>query len=146
MKIKDEILVNQYGQSLVEIEEMKNIFNSFNSEEKKIFLNDLLFLILQSKPKEDDIEPSIENSKLKKTYTSCIIMAKGVEKHNLLKILNLPESEINKSFVLFLSLFKIAYKRRFEIEKNNVHKWWYWDLSDDVTIENVLKLYGNVPN
>ena len=37
-----------------------------------------------------------------------------------------------------MSLFRIAYYRRFIEEKNNPYKWWYWDLSDAKNIELAL--------
>lgn len=142
MKIENEILVNQYGQGLTEINKLENVFSLFDLQEKKAFLKHIIFLIMQSKPKEDDIEASIELSKLKKTYTPCILLTKGVANHNLMKLLELPANELNKSFILLLSLFKVAYKRRFEIEKNDIHKWWYWDLSDSKKIQTIISSHS----
>ena len=42
--------------------------------------------------------------------------------------------ELEKVLILLLNLFKIGYNRRFQKEKNNPDKWWYWDLSDDKKI------------
>jgi len=50
----------------------------------------------------------------------------------------LPENELNKTFTLFLSLFKIAYQRRYQEEKNNPDKWWYWDLSDEKKLKLIM--------
>jgi hypothetical protein len=138
MKIENEILINKYGQNLISHEELVTLFAQMNFKEKKNFLGDFLFLIMQSKPKEDDIYSAIIESKLKPTFTPCIILNKGVANHNLRKIIELPENELNKSFILLLSLFRIAYKRRFEIEKNSPGKWWYWDLSDNKNIQQIL--------
>lgn len=135
MKLENEILVNKFGQELVPIESLQEVFNRLDTLDKKTFLNDMVFLIMQSKATDVDIEPAIEESKLKKTYTPCIQLRKGVAKHNLIKIVSLPDNEMSKVYILFLNLFKIAYKRRFEIEKGNPDKWWYWDLSD----ENIIK-------
>ncbi|THD30157.1 DUF5958 family protein [uncultured Flavobacterium sp.] len=137
MKIEHEILVNKYGQELVNTEELSDLFRSFDISFQKVFLNEILFLILQSKPKEEDIEPAIISSRLKSTHTPCVILKKGVANHNLEKLINLPENELTKAFVLLLSLFKIAYKRRFAIEKDNPNKWWYWDLSDEANINRI---------
>lgn len=137
MKIEHEILVNKYGQELVNFEELLTLFESFDISYQKIFLNEILFLILQSKPKEEDIGPAIIKSGLKSTFTPCVLLKKGVANHNLEKIVSLPENELTKAFVLLLSLFSIAYKRRFEIEKNNTNKWWYWDLSNEANIREI---------
>jgi hypothetical protein len=137
MKIEHEILVNKYGQELVNTQQLLNLFGSFDMSSQKVFLSEILFLILQSKPKEEDIEPAIKNSGLKSTYTPCVLLKKGVANHNLEKLVNLPENELTKVFVLLLSLFRIAYKRRFVVEKDNPDKWWYWDLSDETNISKI---------
>ncbi len=139
MKLEDEILVNKYGQGLVVIEQLTEIFGLLDWTQKKSFLTDILYLIMQSKPKEEDIEPAIKESGLKPTFTPCVLLRKGVANHHLIKIVKLPEVELDKAIVLLLHLFKVAYKRRFIIEKDNPDKWWYWDLSDNKKVEMVIK-------
>ncbi|MEG2101796.1 MAG: DUF5958 family protein [Flavobacterium sp.] len=68
----------------------------------------------------------------------------GVGTHNLKRLLNLPENELNKSLILLLSLFKIAYMKRFETEKKYIDKWWYWDLSDDKKVKTIIENRGNI--
>jgi hypothetical protein len=97
---------------------------------------------MQSKPEEGDIEPAIIKSDLKSTFTPCVLLKKGVANHNLKKIINLPEYELTKAFVLLLNLFKVAYERRFIDEKDNPHKWWYWELSDHEKLEKVMESKG----
>lgn len=137
MKIEHEILISKYGQELVNTEELLDLFRSFDISFQKVFLNEILFFILQSKSKEEDIEPAIINSGLKSTYTPCVLLKKGVANHNLEKLINLPENELTKVFVLLLSLFRVAYRRRFAVEKDNPEKWWYWDLSDKENINRI---------
>jgi hypothetical protein len=139
MKLEDVILVNKFGQGLVAIEQLTEDFNFLEVFQKKEFLNGFLYLIMQSKPKKEDIEPAILDSGLKPTFTPCILLKKGVSNYDLEKLVNLPENELTKVFVLLLSLFKIAYKRRFAVEKDNPDKWWYWDLSDNETVEMIMK-------
>ena len=139
MKLEDEILVNKFGQGLVAIEQLTEDFSLLEVFQKKEFLNGFLYLIMQSKPKKEDIEPAMLDSGLKPTFTPCILLKKGVANHDLEKLVNLPENELTKVFVLLLSLFKIAYKRRFAVEKDNPDKWWYWDLSDNEKLEMIMK-------
>lgn len=143
MKIEHEILINQYGQGIVEIEPLMSIFKNLDNQSKRIFLNTLLYnFIVQSKPREEDIESVIKASKLKLSYTPCVLLKKGIFGYKLQKIINLPDNELEKTFILLLNLFKAAYKRRFEQEKNNPHKWWYWDLSDNQKISDILEKYN----
>jgi hypothetical protein len=138
MKIKDEILINSYGQDLVDINLLIDRFSVFNSLEKNSFLTELINMITQSKSVNEDVSIAIKNSKLKQTYTPCVILRKGVAQHNLVRLSKLPENELMKVFVLLLSLFQVAYKRRFKIEKNDPNKWWYWDLNEN-NISNILE-------
>ena len=137
MDIIKVINLNMFAQDLIELQSILSVFNSFEIDKKRSFLEYLVMIIIQSKPCFDDIEITISESKLKPTYTPCVLLKKGIEKHNLLQIVKLPEYELNKVLILLLHLFKIAYLRGFAIEKNDINKWWYWDFSDE---SNNLKL------
>ena len=139
MKIEDEIRINQYGQDLIEIELFINQFKDLDLEEKRLFLEHIIYyFILQSKVVDADITEAIAISKLKSTCTPCIMLKKGVAAHNLELIIKLPEDELKKAFILLLSLFKIGYKRRFQLENGRPSKWWYWDLSDEKNIVSII--------
>ncbi len=146
MQIQDEILVNQFAQGVITQEPLVIKFNNLKIENQKIFLNDLKNLIIQSKPIDIDIDEAIKQSRLKPSYTPCVLIKKGVDNHHLDKIINLPDDEIAKVFILFMSLFKIAYLRRYQVEKNDPYKWWYWDLSDEKNIESILSNNGSSSN
>lgn len=140
MTLLEEISVNQWGQKLIPIENIEQYFLTLNYGEKKKFVIDLSNLIIQSKPEDFDIDESIIKSELRHSYTPCILLKKnGLKTFSFEKIANLPENELSKSLKLFLYLFQISYYRRFEKEKNDINKWWYWDLSDDKNIELLLK-------
>lgn len=142
MQIKEEILINQYGQSLVDENVISICFGNLTDIQQKEYLSNLIELILQSKPEESDIEIAIKYSLLRSKYTPCVLLLRnGLKYNNLKKIADLPYSERSKSLVLFLNLFKVAYQRRLEKEKNQYSKWWYSDLSNEKNIELILKQY-----
>lgn len=139
MDLKHEILINKYGQNLIPIKVLVEYFKKLDYAGKRRYLQHLVTLILQSNPVDSDILQAIEDSHLKRTFTSCVILEKGGTKyHNLKKIIDLPDNELDKSLVLFLNLFRIGYNRRFLKEKDNPAKWWYWDLSDEKKIIDIL--------
>ncbi|MDQ0065127.1 DUF5958 family protein [Chryseobacterium lathyri] len=143
LNIAEEILINKYGQGIITIDLLVNLFNNLDIENKKNYLEEILHLILQSKPNNDDIEQAIEESKLRPTYTPCILLKKGgVATQNLKKLVSLPNNEQQKVLILLMSLFRIAYLRRFNKERNNPGKWWYWDLSQTENENKILKHYG----
>ena len=130
MNIENEIIVNKYGQDLLSLEELMNFhYVKISTEAKRMYLNDVINLIIQSKPIIEDIPNAIKNSQLKETYTPCVLLKKGISYSHLSKIIHLPENELEKAAVLLLNLFKIAYKRRYFQEKDKTDKWWYKDLS-----------------
>ncbi|WP_299178028.1 DUF5958 family protein [uncultured Chryseobacterium sp.] len=139
--IIDQIFINKYGQGLIDIEPLKKMFFNLNPSEKRKYLNGILFLILQSKPNNNDTDQAITISNLKPTYTPCVLLKKGVAQHQLEKIIMLTDNELNKVYILFMNLFKIAYFRRFLEEKNDPNKWWYWDLSDHTKENEILKRF-----
>jgi hypothetical protein len=141
MNIEDEIMLNKYGQELLEDEFLLHKFKTLNTEEKREFLNGLTYLIIQSKANNNDIDEAIYNSELKSTFTPCVLIKKGVTKHVLYKIIDLPENELEKAFLLFINLFKIAYKRRYQAEKDEFTKWWYWDLSDENNVQEIRRMF-----
>lgn len=142
LKINDTIIINQYGQGIVDISPILSLFQTFDVEKKRDYLEEIASLILQSKPDENDIESAIKESQLKATYTPCVLLKKGVGHHNIKRIITLPDTELEKVLRLLLSLFRIAYSRRFQAEKNSPEKWWYWDLSDENNL-HIIKSNNN---
>lgn len=139
MTLEQTISVNQFGQSLIDIEHLLKMFESFEINYKRDFLNGLLDLILQSKVGNTDIEAAIENSKLKPTFTPCVLIKKGTDDYNLRVMVKLRENELEKVFKLLMALFKIAYKRRFDLETVLGDKWWYLDLSKKKNIDMIKR-------
>jgi thiamine pyrophosphokinase len=137
MNIDKEIILNLFAQGLYDYNQMIYDFNSLDFETKKEYLKDFVTIIIQSKPVSTDVEIAIFNSKLKSTYTPCVILKKGIEKNSLLKITELPLNELEKAFILLIHLFRIAYLRRYKIEKNDPTKWWYWDFSDEINFKKL---------
>ena len=140
MELQQEILINKYGQGLVTLDEVVRMFNSLDADQQRLLCIDIINLIIQSKPIDTDIDDSIIESGLQRTFTPCVLLRKGIENHNLLKIIDLPSNELLKAIKLLLSLFRVAYNRRFLAEMNNPHKWWYWDLSDMGNLQRITVL------
>ena len=143
MKIEIEILINKYGQGLIPLTVLQEKFEAYSLCQKRSFLQEMSFLIIQSKPKEEDVDLAIKKEKLKSGYTPCVLLKKGISSYNLERVINLPENEMGKIFILFMGIFKIAYSRRFKEEMNNINKWWYWDLSDNGNVERILEGFHN---
>lgn len=139
MNLNEEISVNQWGQSLEDIDYFIDFFSELPLVEKRQYLMNLSYLILQSKPEDKDIDEAINLGGLRQTYTACILLKKnGLKLFSFEKTINLPENELIKCLTLFLYLFRVSYLRRYEEERNDANKWWYWDLSDNKNIDKIL--------
>ena len=94
MTIEHEILINQYGQDLLSLEElMQTFFLNLSNEYQRMYLNDVVNLIIQSKPKYEDVSLAIKTSQLKETYTPCVLLRKGISYAILSQIASLPNNE-----------------------------------------------------
>lgn len=142
LKIEDSILLNKFAQGLTTNNELVTSFSNYKLDQKIAYLEEIIALIIQTRPQEEDIEFSIQESGLKPTVTPCVLLRKGLASHNLKKISSLKEDELNKSLLLLLSLFKVSYQRRYNQEKNHPHKWWYWDMADEKILDKINKLYS----
>ena len=56
MKIEIEILINKYGQGLIPLIVLQEKFEAYSLCQKRSFLQEMSFLIIQSKPKEEDVD------------------------------------------------------------------------------------------
>ena len=136
MKIMDIVSLVKYAQGAV-------VFNSFYSylkflkpPERKIFLLQIVELTGHFLLDDSVADVAIKQSGLSDTYTACLILKEGVYETQLQKIAELPESELESSFKLLLTLFSIGYQEGYQKHRNAPTKFWYWDYSEE---ENILK-------
>ena len=137
MRIEDEIFINQYGQGIKSDLEVKERFDSLEEKEKQAYFHDLMFLILQSKAELGDIEIAARLGKLKQTLTPVVMLKKGINQSNLERLSRLKGKEMSQAFILLINLFKVGYDRRFQLEKGDPNKWWYWDLSNEDNLSKI---------
>ncbi len=104
MNLEQDMLINQYGQNLVVIEVLVSNYKMLKGDDKRKYLYHLASLVIQSKSEDLDISQAIENSHLKKTFTPCVLLEKGgIKYHNLRKIIELPDNELEKVLILLLN-------------------------------------------
>lgn len=142
MKTSDVILINQFAQGIVPESIVIERFDKSSLMERQTLLNGTEIMMSQAKPVMEDIDIAIGESGLKKSFTACVMMRKGLVHHNLVRMYDLPEIELRRFFILMLFVFRIAYNRRLNIEPDsNIRKWWYWDLSKEENVQNILRMY-----
>lgn len=131
MNLTDEITINQIQQALISQENAKNWFLSFSIEGLQEILQRLSYMTIQAGAREEDVSLAITKSKLRATYTPCVLLRRGRLKEQMAKLLKLPSSESIKSFFLLISLLAIADARRYDKYcQDGCSHWWHRDLSD----------------
>jgi hypothetical protein len=136
MKIRDLVILVKYAQGAV-------VFNSFfgylkfmKAPERKVFISQVVELIGHFLKDDSAGDLAIRRSGLSDTCAACLILKEGVCEAQLQKIVELPESELESSFKLLLTLFSIGYQEGYQKYKNAPAKFWYWDYSN---VENTYK-------
>jgi hypothetical protein len=86
------------------------------------------------------VDLAIKESKLSSTCSACLTLKEGINETQVQKIAQLPESELESSFKLLLTLFSIGYQDGFQKNKNAPDKFRYWDYSEAETAFKVIEL------
>lgn len=127
MMHEHEIRINQIAQNFVPLSDGLNWFIRSEEELQKRVLHSLYTCCAQCHPDQKEIEAAIVNSRLKPSYTPCIIAAsqKGDISEKLWKIANLPKNEWAKAFALLASVLAVSDNRRRSTECKNgcSHEW-----------------------
>ena len=138
MNLADEIAINQIQQELISQQDAKNWFLSFPTEAQQEILQRLSYMALQAGARETDVSLAIAKSKLRPTYTPCVLLSKGRLKEQMAKLLKLPNSEFIKAFFLLISLLAIADARRYsKYCQDGCSHWWHRDLSDSNVLNEI---------
>lgn len=143
MKIRDLVILVKYAQGAV-------VFNSFfgyvkfmKPSERKIFCSQIVELMGHFTIEDSSADIAIKQSGLNETCSACLILKDGINKTQLQKILELPESELESSFKLLVTLFSVGYQEGYQKNRNAPDKFWYWDYSENENAFKVVQLDYN---
>ena len=140
MNLADEITLNKIQQELISQEDAKKWFLRFPTEYQQEILQRLSYMTLQAGAREEDVSLAIAKSKLRPTYTPCVLLSRGRLKEQMAKLLKLPPSEFIKTFFLLMSLLAIADARRYcKYCQDGCSHWWHRDLSDRKVLDKIRR-------
>jgi len=126
MASQHDILLNRIAQGSLPRSDGEEWFQGLPHDEQKLVLRDLYYYTIQAGVLETDVVAAIADSKLKPTYTPCVMASKGRLFIQLGKIVNLPTTEYHKAYRLLVSLFTIAdERRRRERCRGECSHWWH---------------------
>ncbi len=108
-----DLKINKIAQNIIPKDEgVKWFEKQVQNDIGSTILGQLSMFIQQAHPKPDEVEKAIQISKLKPTFTPCVLITSKSLKDALHKIVYLPKEEQLKSFKLLISLLSIADERR----------------------------------
>ena len=117
--------INKIAQRMISFEEGVQWFDEAASEYRGKIMQALDICVWQSHPTVEDIEEGIRISGLKETYSPCVLIRKKPFNEVRQRILRMRELDQRRGFILLLSVFSVADKRRRETECVNgcTHEW-----------------------
>jgi len=120
-----ELNINKFAQNKLTDSEIIDWFNHFDLSQQKMVCDKLAMFLQQSHPSKDLIDLGIKTAPIKDSMTPVVLFRTQTLKNAINKIEKLPDSELSKSFVVMLNIFKIADTHRRETECKNgcTHEW-----------------------
>ena len=125
MKIRDVVILVKYAQGAVLFDPFFSYLKFLKSPERKIFLSQIIELIGHFNIDECVVDLAIKQSGLSSNCSAYLMLKEDL--NDMRNIIELPESELESSFKLLLTLFSIGYQEGFQKNKNAPDKFWYWD-------------------
>lgn len=120
-----ELKINKIVQGFISLNEGIEWFDNCDVKLRESILQSLSYFLSQSHPTQEEVVNGIKLSGLKQTFTPFVLMMTRPFSEAIDKIKNLPPNEWEKAFILFISIFSIADKRRRETTCLNgcTHEW-----------------------
>ena len=135
----DYVYLNQTAQNVITLDDATREFRDLDSAARSDVMHRLYLMTRQSHPLPGEVSLAITESGLKPTFTPCVMLLGGNVELQLSRIAKLPDNELDKAFLLLLTLFRIADTRRRELCGGNCQHWWHQDLSDDAVLRDVTR-------
>jgi hypothetical protein len=142
-----DILVNSFAQDKLSLDKLLYWFNSLTSADQGEAINWIRNCVEQSHPDQETINVGIEQIPLKPTMTPIVLLKTKSLKIALNKIIDLPDTEMKKTFISLVTLFKVSDKVRREkwCEGKCGHDWHNLDnLNIELTEEYLESLRGRI--
>lgn len=144
MNLEEEIIINQFGQGVRSVADLLDEFTQLDEDQRRSRFVHFYCQVCDFRLADSDIEQALADCSLKVTDPTYDYLKLHRLKTGLKGIIwipdtgNPPEGGLGKPYELLLRLFKKDFQRRFELEKENPSKWWYWDLSNQEISQGIL--------
>lgn len=137
----EEIFINQFSQNLHSLEDINNWFFSYDLENKRDIISNLLNIVIQSHPTYDDIESAAISLNKSRSVSAVKLLnrKKPFDKFGY-ELCDLPEKELLTCFdILMLTLVRSDTRRKEQELPETCSHWWHKDLSDQDYLRQLRK-------
>ena len=118
--------INLFAQGVINLDKLISWFDKHNQQEKRDIVNLCWSYIQNTHPSKNELLLGISTSEQKDTHTVAIIIKKYSFNEAYHKIMALPDDELNYTFVVLCSIFKITDTRRRECNcKGKCSHYWH---------------------
>ena len=133
MLSEEDIIINRVAQDKLSLDEGLEWFKNCNPKEHGAILTRLRHYLEQSHPGQQLIDDSLGKVPLKQTMTPIVLFKTYPYKLAAETVCELPENELEKSFITLLTLFKYADINRRELfcKSGCTHEWHHLDSITD---------------
>lgn len=120
-----EIIINKFAQDMVSANEIQNWFNKLDIKIQKHIISIVSEFIKQTHPNQETIDNILNELPIKSIMTPVVLLKTKPLNIALNKIVNLPVTELYKTFTTLIHLFKITDTIRRETQCINgcTHPW-----------------------
>jgi hypothetical protein len=116
------IYINQLAHELLDIEKGRVWFDALTVDKQLEVLREISGFALQSGAMESDVNSAIRKSKLKSSYTPCVLLLKGNLKVQFSKNTEFAAIRVHQSF---FSVSEYVFNRRRKTQKNEMYEWMF---------------------
>jgi hypothetical protein len=110
------IQINSFAQGLRTMNELTDWFELKDNQLKRDILSQTWDFLQNTRPTDGEINEGINNSGQKDTYTAATLLRRFNFKEARLKIMELPDNELTKTFKYIVTIFKVSDTRRRTVE------------------------------
>ncbi len=139
MSITEEIEILQFGQGILSEADVLSSFSKLSEDKKKWRIYFFRSLLQRVKPNEAEVEQVNPRPAPEDPTNPTLVMYTPLKNLRGLR-LNMSCDELDNSYRILLNLFRTAYQRTFELEKDNPNIW-HRELSDPETVAGILADY-----
>lgn len=136
MSLENELVIIQFAQGIYPKADLLDSFRQLDEAKQCKQLFDVTALLRQLKLTDADIEQVNARSSSETASNPFLIQRPKLSKVGLR--INMSLVELNSSYSILLDLFKDAYQRSFEQEKDYSNNWIYRDLSNDGIVQGIF--------